>query len=181
VWAHQSGRETDPPPGTEQQPEGRMHGPPKYPIHSDARTCSYTGEAPLSDQLIEAQARAIVDHCGLPWEDACLGFYQTRREVKTASSVQVRMPVYRTSVGRWRPYENFLQPLIEALNVGMRENVGAVQARSSMADHHSLQSDNDVHSGVEHRADRHADYEPGNLIDLIKGPVWTGEKQCTRF
>jgi hypothetical protein len=130
---------------------------------------------------LEAQARAIVDHCGLPWEDACLGFYQTRREVKTASSVQVRMPVYRTSVGRWRPYENFLQPLIEALNVGMRENVGAVQARSSMADHHSLQSDNDVHSGVEHRADRHADYEPGNLIDLIKGPVWTGEKQCTRF
>jgi tetratricopeptide (TPR) repeat protein len=112
---------------------------------------------------LEAQARAIVDHCGLRWEDACLGFYQTRREVKTASSVQVRMPVYRTSVGRWRPYENFLQPLIEALNVGARENVGAVQARSSMADRHSLRSDNDVHSGVEHRADRHADMSPATL------------------
>ncbi len=67
---------------------------------------------------LEGQARAIVDHCGLPWEDSCLAFHQTKREVKTASSVQVRDPLYRTSIGRWRPYENFLQPLIEALNGG---------------------------------------------------------------
>jgi tetratricopeptide (TPR) repeat protein len=65
---------------------------------------------------IEGQARAIVDHCGLPWEDACLAFHETRRPVKTASSVQVRERVYRTSIGRWRPYEAFLQPLIEALH-----------------------------------------------------------------
>jgi tetratricopeptide (TPR) repeat protein len=65
---------------------------------------------------LEGQASAIVHHCGLPWEDSCLAFHQTKREVKTASSVQVRDPLYRTSVGRWRPYESFLQPLIQALN-----------------------------------------------------------------
>jgi tetratricopeptide (TPR) repeat protein len=64
---------------------------------------------------LDGQARAIVDHCGLEWEDACLAFHQTQRQVKTASSVQVREPIYRTSVGRWRQYENFLGPLIEAL------------------------------------------------------------------
>jgi tetratricopeptide (TPR) repeat protein len=64
---------------------------------------------------LERQARAIVDHCGVEWEDACLAFYKTQRQVKTSSSVQVREPVYGTSVGRWRQCENFLQPLIEAL------------------------------------------------------------------
>jgi tetratricopeptide (TPR) repeat protein len=74
------------------------------------------------------QARAIVDHCGLPWEDTCLAFHKTLRPVKTASSVQVREPVYRTSVGRWRHYENFLQPLIAALNI---EALGSARRRSS--------------------------------------------------
>jgi tetratricopeptide (TPR) repeat protein len=64
---------------------------------------------------LDGQARAIVDHCGLGWEDACLAFHKTQRQVKTASSVQVREPIYQTSVGRWRHYENFLRPLIEAL------------------------------------------------------------------
>jgi hypothetical protein len=73
---------------------------------------------------LEGQARAIVDHCGLPWEDSCLAFHQTKREVKTASSVQVREPLYRTSIGRWRPYEKFLQPLIQALNAP--DDAGAV-------------------------------------------------------
>jgi tetratricopeptide (TPR) repeat protein len=64
---------------------------------------------------LDRQARIIVDHCGLEWEDACLNFHKTQRQVNTASSVQVRRPIYRTSVGRWRAYENFLQPLMEAL------------------------------------------------------------------
>jgi tetratricopeptide (TPR) repeat protein len=64
---------------------------------------------------LDGQARAIVDHCGLEWEEACLVFYKTNRQVKTASSVQVREPIYRTSVGRWRQFENFLRPLIEVL------------------------------------------------------------------
>jgi tetratricopeptide (TPR) repeat protein len=75
---------------------------------------------------LEGQARAIVDHCGLEWEDACLAFYKTQRQVKTSSSVQVREPVYRTSVGRGRHYENFLQPLIEALKAP--DGASAIQA-----------------------------------------------------
>jgi tetratricopeptide (TPR) repeat protein len=69
----------------------------------------------LVDDL-EGQSRALIAHCGLQWEDACLSFHKTARPVQTASSVQVRMPVYRTSVGRWRAYEKFLQPLVEALD-----------------------------------------------------------------
>ena len=78
------------------------------------------------------QARAIVDHCGLPWEDACLTFHKTERPVRTASSVQVREPVYRSSIGRWRPYETFLQPLIQVLNAGAVEDDGTLQTRSSI-------------------------------------------------
>jgi tetratricopeptide (TPR) repeat protein len=65
---------------------------------------------------IEGQARAMIAHCGLEWEDACLSFHETERSVRTASAVQVRAPVYRSSIGRWRAYEKFLQPLVEALN-----------------------------------------------------------------
>jgi tetratricopeptide (TPR) repeat protein len=65
---------------------------------------------------IEGQARALIAHCGLEWEDACRAFYNTERSVQTASAVQVRAPVYRSSIGRWRRYERFLQPLLEALN-----------------------------------------------------------------
>lgn len=63
----------------------------------------------------ETQARRIVAHCGLEWDDACLSFYETRRPVKTASLVQVRQPIYRSSIGRWRPDSNLLRPLLEAL------------------------------------------------------------------
>ena len=70
---------------------------------------------------LEVQARAIVRHCGLPWEDACLAFHETARPVRTASLVQVRTPLYRTSIGRWRPYEPFLRPLIQALNADTRD------------------------------------------------------------
>lgn len=63
----------------------------------------------------EEQARQIVTHCGLAWDDRCLSFYETQRPVKTASVVQVRQPVYRSSVGRWRPNRDLLQPLLEAL------------------------------------------------------------------
>jgi len=69
----------------------------------------------LVDDL-EGQARAMISHCGLPWEEACLSFHKTVRPVQTASAVQVRAPLYRTSIGRWRAYEKFLQPLKEALH-----------------------------------------------------------------
>ncbi|MGH7097272.1 MAG: sulfotransferase [Stellaceae bacterium] len=64
---------------------------------------------------LEGQARRILAHCGLDWDAACLAFHQTRRPVWTASSAQVRQPIYPSSIGRWRPYEHLLQPLFEAL------------------------------------------------------------------
>jgi hypothetical protein len=64
---------------------------------------------------IEHEARRIVDHCGLPWNDACLDFHRTERAVRTASAAQVRRPIYHSSIGRWRPHEKLLQPLLQAL------------------------------------------------------------------
>jgi tetratricopeptide (TPR) repeat protein len=63
----------------------------------------------------ETEARRIVDHCGLPWHPACLAFHETPREVRTASSAQVRKPLYATAVERWRPYAQMLQPLLDEL------------------------------------------------------------------
>jgi tetratricopeptide (TPR) repeat protein len=64
---------------------------------------------------LEHQARRIVAHCGLEWDDACLSFYKTERSVRTASAAQVRRPIYQSSIGRWRPHEVRLQPLLKEL------------------------------------------------------------------
>jgi hypothetical protein len=63
----------------------------------------------------EANIRRLLDHCGLPFEAACLNFHQTRRSVRTASAEQVRQPIYTSSVGYWRHFEKELQPLRQAL------------------------------------------------------------------
>ncbi len=67
----------------------------------------------VADQ--EAQSRRIIEYCGLEWSDACIDFHRNRRAVNTASVTQVRQPMYKTSVERWRHYEKFLDPLLEAL------------------------------------------------------------------
>jgi tetratricopeptide (TPR) repeat protein len=67
---------------------------------------------------LEGEARRMVHHCGLEWEEACLAFHETPRSVRTASVAQVRQPIYRSSVGRWRPYKHLLQPLFQALDAG---------------------------------------------------------------
>ena len=64
---------------------------------------------------LEGQVRRILDHCGLPWDERCLRFHETDRAVKSASSEQVRQPIYSTSVHTWRRYEAHLGPLIEVL------------------------------------------------------------------
>jgi Sulfotransferase family len=64
---------------------------------------------------LETQARRIIAHCGLPWTDVCLEFHRTQRPVQTASVVQVRQPIYTSSVGRWEPYKTMLRPLLDAL------------------------------------------------------------------
>lgn len=67
----------------------------------------------VSDQ--ENQTRRLLEHCGLPWEDRVLKFYETDRAVNTASSEQVRQPIYSGSVNSWRRFEAHLGPLIEVL------------------------------------------------------------------
>ena len=57
----------------------------------------------------------VTEACGLSWDEACLAFHETGGAVRTASSAQVRQPIFRTSVGRWRRYERGLGPLKEAL------------------------------------------------------------------
>jgi tetratricopeptide (TPR) repeat protein len=64
---------------------------------------------------LEGEGRRIVAHCGLDWDPRCLDFHRTERAVRTASLAQVRRPIYASSVGRWRRYEAFLAPLVEAL------------------------------------------------------------------
>ena len=51
----------------------------------------------------EAEVRALLDYCGLEFEPACLEFYKTERAVRTASSEQVRRPIYRDATEEWRP------------------------------------------------------------------------------
>lgn len=57
---------------------------------------------------LEGQVRRILEHCGLPFEENCLRFYETDRAVKTASSEQVRQPIYSSALGTWRRYEKHL-------------------------------------------------------------------------
>jgi tetratricopeptide (TPR) repeat protein len=64
---------------------------------------------------LKTEAKRIVEFCGLDWDEACLSFYKTERPVRTASVIQVRQPIYPSSVGRWRAYENELQPFLSAL------------------------------------------------------------------
>jgi Sulfotransferase family len=64
---------------------------------------------------LEGQARRIVAHCGLEWDDRCLEFHKTDRPVHTASAVQVRQPIYQSAVGRAQHFKPFLQPLLDAL------------------------------------------------------------------
>ena len=70
---------------------------------------------------LESEVRRMLDFCGLPFEEACLRFHETERAVKTASSQQVRKPIYKTSVDLWRRYEKDLQPLIEVLEPILRD------------------------------------------------------------
>ena len=70
------------------------------------------------EQLVEdgdAQIRRIVEFCGLPWDERCLRFWQAERVVLTPSYDQVRRPIYRSAVGRWRRYEACLEPLRQTL------------------------------------------------------------------
>jgi hypothetical protein len=63
----------------------------------------------------EHEARRLVEFCELPWDARCLAFERNAAPVATASSAQVRQPIYRTAVERWRHYERELAPLTQLL------------------------------------------------------------------
>ena len=70
---------------------------------------------------LETNVHRILEFCGLPFEDACLRFYETERAVKTASSEQVRRPIYSSSVNLWRHYESQLETLIHILEPRLQD------------------------------------------------------------
>jgi hypothetical protein len=63
----------------------------------------------------EGEVRRLLEYCGLPFEDACLRFFENERPVRTASSEQVRQPIYREGIDHWRHFEPWLEPLKSAL------------------------------------------------------------------
>lgn len=85
----------------------------------------------VADQ--EQQTRRLLAHCELPWEEHCLRFYETDRAVRTASSEQVRKPIYSSSVNLWRNYETELEPLIEVLEPLLAKLPTEQQPRSMLS------------------------------------------------
>jgi len=63
----------------------------------------------------ETEVRRLLNYCGLPFDEACLRFYETKRTVRTASSEQVRQPIYRDALEQWKHYASWLGPLERAL------------------------------------------------------------------
>jgi hypothetical protein len=68
----------------------------------------------------EAEVRRLLDYCGLPFEEACLRFYENERAVRTASSEQVRRPIYRDALEQWTHYRPWLGPLEHALGPALQ-------------------------------------------------------------
>jgi tetratricopeptide (TPR) repeat protein len=64
---------------------------------------------------LPARAREMADFIGLEWDEHMVRFYENERLVQTASKWQVRQPLYKTSVARWKPYERHLKPMLDAL------------------------------------------------------------------
>ena len=83
-------------------------------LPASGRVLDVQYEEVVADQPREA--RRLLEFCGLPFEDACLRFWETERAIRTASSEQVRQPLYARAVGTWRRYEKQLAPWLEELD-----------------------------------------------------------------
>lgn len=70
---------------------------------------------------LEGQVRRLLDFCGLPFEDACIRFHETDRAVRTASSEQVRQPIFKSGVDQWEKFSDHLDPLREVLGPELAE------------------------------------------------------------
>jgi Sulfotransferase family len=71
----------------------------------------------------EVQVRRLLAYCGLDFEERCLFFYQNDRAVRTASSEQVRRPIFKDGVDQWRNFEPWLEPLKEALGAALPKSL----------------------------------------------------------
>jgi tetratricopeptide (TPR) repeat protein len=92
------------------------------------------------EDLVEdlaGQAPRLVAHCGIEWDERCLAFHETKRQVHTASLVQVRKSIYGSSVGRSRFYGSRLQPLMDALGVDSAPSKGAPQSATARQERRS--------------------------------------------
>ena len=96
----------------------------KYYVHYVELMAHYDAVLPgrvhrvIYEQLVadpEREVRRLLDYCGLPFEDGCLRFYENDRAVRTASSEQVRQPIFTDSVDHWQNYKPWLGPLETAL------------------------------------------------------------------
>ncbi len=65
---------------------------------------------------LETQVRRILEYLDLPFEESCINFHKTDRSVRTASSEQVRQPINKKGMDRWKPYAKHLKPLVNTLN-----------------------------------------------------------------
>jgi len=75
---------------------------------------------------LEPEVRRILEFCGLPFEDACVHFHENKRAVRTASSEQVRQPIYRDSVQTWRRFGSNLESLRDILSPVMTDQTDAL-------------------------------------------------------
>ena len=72
------------------------------------------------EELTENQeeiTRKMLEFCGLEWSDKCMNFHQSKRDINTPSYDQVRKPLYKKSVARWKNYEEYLKPLTKRLGL----------------------------------------------------------------
>ena len=69
----------------------------------------------------EGEVRRLLDYLGLPFDEACLNFHSNERSVRTISAEQVRRPINREGLDRWKPYEQWLGPMKEALGTALEE------------------------------------------------------------
>ncbi len=76
----------------------------------------FSNEIDVNIKNLDTQVRAMLDHCCLDFEEQCLRYYEKDRAVRTASSEQVRQPIYRDALSVWQKYEHHLGPLKAVLD-----------------------------------------------------------------
>ncbi len=79
---------------------------------------------------LEGESKRLTDFIGIPWDASCLDFHQSKRAVRTASLSQVRQPIYKTSMNRWRKYEPYLKPLLDEIGDLVEEYEAELDTRT---------------------------------------------------